>query len=129
MPRLDATRPGVFGWFDLAASDAALAKAVCLQASGWNFENRPMIVRYLTRCRRGGWEVGLLYALKRGQLESGIPSRGTPYRRFDSVDTTAQRIAVRGRRRVVAPFDVLGTAGIALIADAVGAIGRLWQPI
>jgi predicted enzyme related to lactoylglutathione lyase len=30
---------------------------------------------------------------------------------------------------VVAPFDVPGTARIALIQDAVGALVGLWQPI
>ncbi len=129
MPRLDATGPGVFCWLDVAASDAALAKAVYLQALSWNFENPPMIVRYPSRCRRGGREVGSLYALKPGQLERGVPSRGTPYRRVDSVDTTAQHIAILGRRLVVAPFDAQGTARIAVIEDAVGALVRLWQPI
>jgi predicted enzyme related to lactoylglutathione lyase len=46
----------------------------------------------------------------------------------NSALATARGVAAWGGRLVVAPFDVPGTARIALIEDAVGALVGLWQP-
>ena len=127
--RLDAPRPGAFCWLDLAASDVVLAKSFYAQAFGWTFEDQPANGGYFTRCRCGGDDVGSLYRLDRAQLEHGAPSHWTPYIRVASVDSAVHRVAALGGRLVVAPFDVQGTARIALIQDAVGALVGLWQPM
>lgn len=129
MPRLDTPRPGDCCWLDLAASDDALAKAFYARAFGWTFEDRPANGSPVTRCRCGGQDVGSLYPLKPVQLEHGVPSHWTPYIRVDSVDAAVHRIAALGVRLVVAPFDVQGTARIALVRDAVGALVGPWQPL
>lgn len=129
MLSLDAPQTGAFCWLDLAASDDLLAKSFYAQAFGWTFEDQPANGGYFTRCRCGGQDVGSLYRMKRAQLERGVPSHWTPYLRVDSADAAARRIAACGGRVVVAPFDVQGTARIALIQDVVGALVGLWQPI
>ena len=98
-------------------------------AFGWRFETQRVNGGNFTRCRAGGRDVGSLYPLKRAQLEHGVPSHWTPYIRVAKVDALASRVAPLGGRVLVAPFDVQGTARIALIEDAVGAVVGLWQPL
>lgn len=125
----EAAAPGTFCWLDLAASDADSAMAFYAQAFGWRFETQRANGGHFTRCRAGGRDVGSLYPLKRAQLEHGVPSHWTPYIRVAKVDALASRVAALGGRVLVAPFDVQGTARIALIEDAVGAVVGLWQPL
>ncbi len=127
MLNLDLPRPGAFCWLDLAASDAELAQQFYAQAFGWTFEARHANGGRYTRCQAAGQDVGTLYQLRRAQLERGVPSHWTPYLRVENTDATARRITALGGRLVVAPFDVPGTARIALIEDAVGALVGLWQ--
>lgn len=125
----DSPRPGTFGWVDLAASDAAVAKQFYAQAFGWSFVDQRVNGGVFTRCRVGGRDVGSLYQLPAAQLGCGVPSHWTPYIRVESVDATVRRVATLGGRLIVAPFDVEATARIALIEDAVGALVGLWQPL
>ncbi len=125
----DPFPPGVFCWLDLAASDARLAQRFYAQAFGWGFRDQPTLGGHFTRCHVGSREVGSLYQLKQAQLDHGVPSHWTPYIAVTQVDTALQRVAASGGRTVVAPFDVPGTARIALIQDAVGALVGLWQPV
>lgn len=128
MMTLQSPRPGGFCWLDLAASDAAIAKAFYARAFGWTFDERQANGGHYTRCRSDGRDVGSLYQLRRAQLEHGVPSHWTPYILVNSALATARGVAAWGGRLVVAPFDVPGTARIALIEDAVGALVGLWQP-
>ena len=121
-------RPGDFCWLDLAASDAALARAFYARAFGWTFDEHQANGGHFTRCRSDGRDVGSLYQLRRAQLERGVPSHWTPYIQVESALATARSVTAWGGRLVVAPFDVPGTARIALIEDAVGALVGLWQP-
>jgi predicted enzyme related to lactoylglutathione lyase len=125
----DSSRPGTFGWLDLAASNAAVAKQFYAQAFGWSFVDRHANGGLFTCCRVGGHDFGSLYQLQPAQLERGVPSHWTPYIRVENVDAAARQIATLGGRLIVAPFDVDGTARIALIEDAVGALVGLWQPL
>lgn len=120
---------GRIAWLDLAASDAAAAKAFYAQAFGWTFVDQAANGGRFTRCRAGGEDVGSLYQLKQAQLDHGVPSHWTPYIRVASVDTAARRIVPLGGRLLVAPFDVPGMARIALIEDAVGALVGLWEAV
>jgi len=119
--------PGAFCWLDLAAADVTAAKAFYARAFDWTFHDEQANGGHYTRLQAGGQVVGSLYQLRRAQLERGVPSHWTPYIRVDSVDSTARRIEALGGHLVVAPFDIPGTARIALIQDAVGALVGLWE--
>lgn len=127
MPWLHPPRPGAFCWLDLAAHDAALAKQFYAQVFGWTFEDQSALGGHFTRSRVGGHDAGSLYQLKRAQIEHGVPSHWTPYILVEDADLAARRVVACGGRLVVAPFDVPGSARIALIQDAVGALVGLWQ--
>lgn len=127
MTRFDTARPGRFCWLDLAASDAVQARDFYARAFGWTFEDRHANGGHYTHCLAGDDRVGSLYQLKRVQLEHGVPSHWTPYLHTEDVDASARRIVPLGGRVLVAPFDVQGSARIALIQDAVGALVGLWQ--
>ena len=129
MQSLDAPPPGAFCWLDLAASDAELAKAFYSRAFGWTFRDQPALGGRFTRCQVAGRDVGSLYELRRAQIAHGVPSHWTPYIGVDHVDAALLRVAACGGRTLVMPFDVPGTARIALIEDAVGALVGLWQPL
>lgn len=118
---------GGFCWLDLAAADATLAKTFYARAFGWTFHDTQANGGRYTRLRAGGQDVGSLYQLRPTQLEHGVPSHWTPYILVDNADATARRIPQLGGRLVVAPFDVPGTARIALVEDAVGALVGLWE--
>jgi predicted enzyme related to lactoylglutathione lyase len=126
-----ATEGGVGGfcWLDLAASDAARAKAFYAQAFGWSAREQPALGGHYTRLSVGGVEFASLYPLRQAQLERGVPSHWTPYVRVRSTDATTHRMPELGGRVLVQPFDVPGAARIALIEDAVGALVGLWQPL
>jgi predicted enzyme related to lactoylglutathione lyase len=129
MVSLDPAHVGAFCWLDLAATDVARAKLFYAQAFGWAFSEQQANGGSFTRCLAGGRDVASLYQLSRVQMERGVPSHWTPYLRVASADAAARRIVALGGRLVVAPFDVQGTARIALIEDAVGALVGLWQPL
>lgn len=127
MLHLNPTRPGAFCWLDLAASDAAIAQHFYAQVFGWTFCDQPALGGHFTRCAIGDHDVGSLYQLSRAQIARGAPSHWTPYIAVDDVDAALRRVASSGGRTVVAPLDVPGTARIALVEDAVGALVGLWQ--
>ncbi|MGY4828176.1 VOC family protein [Sphaerotilaceae bacterium SBD11-9] len=129
MSALPRPQPGEFCWLDLAASDSALARRFYAQAFGWTFHDRPANGGRFTLCRAGVRDVASLYPLRQAQRELGVPSHWTPYLRVDSADASARQVADAGGRVVVAPFDVQGTARIALVEDAVGALLGLWQAL
>ena len=76
----------------------------------------------------GGEDVGSLYQLRRPHLDGGVPSHWTPYVRAADVEQTAQRAVSLGGELIIRPFVVPGTARIALMSDAVGALVGLWEP-
>jgi predicted enzyme related to lactoylglutathione lyase len=123
------SRPGTFCWLDLAASNAAVAKQFYAQAFGWTFVDQHANGGLFTRCCIGGQDFGSLYQLRLAQLDRGVPSHWTAYICVQDVDSTVSKIGTLSGRLVVAPFDVDGTARIALIEDAVGALVGLWQPL
>ena len=120
---------GRFCWLDLATSDASAAQAFYAQAFGWRFRDTPALGGHYTRVSMAGREFASMYRLSRTQLAHGVPSHWTPYVRVHSADDSADRIAALGGDVRVAPFDVPGTARIALIEDPVGALVGLWEPV
>ena len=121
--------PGEFCWLDLAASDAGRAQQFYAQAFGWTFKDQPTLGGCFTRCHAGSRAVGSMYQLQQAHLERGVHvadrNVGRPVRRHAAL----ARVAAGGGRAVVLPLDFPGTARIALIQDAVGALVGLWQPL
>lgn len=129
MLELAPAQPGGFCWLDLAAADAARAKLFYAQAFGWTSRDQHANGGLFTRWTAGGQEIASLYQLRRAQLDAGIPSHWTPYVLVANVNAAALRITECGGRVIVAPFDLPGSARIALIEDAVGALLGLWEPL
>ena len=120
---------GRFCWVDLAATDAARAKAFYGQLFGWTASEHPANGGSFTRMRLSGQDVGSLYQLNREHLARGVPSHWTPYIQVNDVSDTARQAAAFDGKVIVRPFDVSGVARIALIQDSVGAHVGLWEPI
>jgi predicted enzyme related to lactoylglutathione lyase len=126
---LRQAQSGSFCWLDLAARDVALAREFYGAAFGWTFTEETANGGRFTRLHAGGRPAGSLYQLRAALVDAGVPSHWTPYIRVDDADAALRRTAERGGRTLVAPFVVDGTARIALLEDAVGALIGLWQPL
>jgi predicted enzyme related to lactoylglutathione lyase len=129
MAHIINTNAGRFCWVDLAATDAARAKAFYSQLFGWTSREQPANGGSFIRMRRSGQDVGSLYQLSRDHLDRGVPSHWTPYIRVDDVGDAAWRATTFDGKVIVRPFEVSGVARIALIQDSVGAHFGLWEPV
>lgn len=129
MIELGNAEAGQFCWVDLAASDADAAKTFYGQMFGWTSSEQPASGGCFTRLHQSGQDVGSLYQLSQGHLGNGVPSHWTPYIRVEDVEAAAHRAVALGGEIIVPPFEVPGTARIALVLDCVGAHFGLWQPI
>jgi len=116
-----------FCWHDLAAADAAAALRFYEVVFGWSAAVQRANGGSFFRLQSGDEHVGSMYPLSRRQIDAGMPSHWTPYVRVADIDAAARRVRDGGGRVVVAPFAVEGTATIALIADATGALLGLWH--
>lgn len=119
---------GQFCWLDLAATDAHRAKRFYGQMFGWDAREYSANGGSISRLQRAGQNVGSLYQLSPAHLQGGVPSHWTPYVRVGDLAAAVQRAVACGGSVVVEPFAVTGTARIALIQDAVGALIGLWEP-
>ena len=120
---------GGFCWLDLAARDATRARQFYGAAFGWTFTDESANGGRFTRLHAAGRPAGSLYQLRAALVEAGVPSHWTPYIRVADADAALHRTTRCGGRTLVAPFVVDGTARIALLEDAVGALIGLWQPL
>lgn len=120
---------GGFCWLDLAATDAARARAFYAEVFGWSSGVQPANGGRFVRLQANGRDVGSLYQLREAQLAQGTPSHWTPYVGVDDVERVAERAGASGGAVLVRPFEVDGVARIALIRDAVGALVGLWQDL
>ena len=121
------TSVGQFCWVDLAASDAARAKAFYGDVFGWTSREQTANGGVFSRFQHAGRDVGSLYQLSRKHLDGGVPSHWTPYIRVDDAEASVCHAVSCGGAVIVRPFVVPGVARIALIADAVGAHVGLWE--
>ena len=126
---LRQAQPGSFCWLDLAARDVVRARAFYAAAFGWTFTDESANGGRFVRLHAGGRPAGSLYQLRSALVDAGVPSHWTPYVRVDDADAALRRSTRAGGHTLVAPFVVDGTARIALIEDAVGALLGLWQPL
>ncbi|WP_119271734.1 VOC family protein [Taklimakanibacter deserti] len=132
VPAIAASRTGSAGhfcWIDLAATDAASAKAFYGALFGWTAQHQRVNGGSFTRLRLADRDVGSLYQLSSLHRDQGVPSHWTPYIQVDDMDDVLQRIQAIGGKVLVPPLIFPGIARIALILDAVGAQLGLWQPI
>ena len=127
MLNLQAPAPGAFCWLDLAASDADSARAFYARAFGWTFQDREAAGGLFTVASSAQGEMGSLYQLRQTHLSQGVPSHWTPYVRVEDADATCRRLPRLGGQVIVQPFEIPGTARIALVQDSVGAVLGLWQ--
>jgi predicted enzyme related to lactoylglutathione lyase len=129
-PTRDAPVPaGAFCWVDLAATDAAAARAFYRRVFGWSAHEQAANGGRFTRWQLGGRDIGSMYPLSAAQREHQVPSHWTAYVQVDDIEATAQRVVACGGGVLVPPFLVTGVARIALVLDAVGAQLGLWQSI
>ena len=129
MVHLARAATGRFCWVDLAATDAARAKAFYEHVFGWTARKHAANGGSFTRLRLADLDVGSVYQLQQVHIEEGVPSHWTPYIQVDNVDDAARRAIAHGGGVIVRAFDVSGIARIALIVDSVGARVGLWQPV
>jgi predicted enzyme related to lactoylglutathione lyase len=121
--------PGRFIWHDLAAADQAAALDFYGAVFGWTATVERANGGSFVRLQSGGHDVGSMYALSRKEREHGVPSHWTPYVRVGRINETVSRVDHAGGAVLVKPFEVDGTARIALIADASGAVLGLWEAL
>jgi predicted enzyme related to lactoylglutathione lyase len=119
---------GLFCWLDLAASDAAEAKAFYRGLFGWTAIEQHSNGGIFTRLCSLDRDVGSLYQMG-AKFARKVPSHWTPYVRVEDVELAARRASELGGQVLVRPFVVSGVARIALIMDSVGAQVGLWEPI
>lgn len=120
---------GRFIWHDLAAADPAAALDFYGSVFGWTAAVQRANGGFFVRLQSGDHDVGSMYTLSRKEREHGVPSHWTPYLRVGRIDETVRRVGDAGGALLVQPFEVDGTARIALIADAVGAMLGLWEAL
>jgi len=129
MVHLDGAEAGRFCWLDLAATDAARARAFYGQLFGWTSYEQSANTGIFTRLRLADQDIGSLYQMNRRAMDQGLGSHWTAYIRVNDVDDVARRADACGGKVIVRPFAVSGVARIALIQDSVGAHVGLWGPI
>lgn len=125
---LGKSSAGRFCWVDLAATDAASAKAFYRELFGWTSRDQPVNGGSFTRLRLSDQDVGSLYQLSRAHLDQGVPSHWTPYIQVDNMDDAIRRAGAIGGRVLVPPLAIPGIAQIGLILDSAGAQVGLWEP-
>jgi uncharacterized protein len=116
---------GTFSWIDLGTPDVAGARAFYGELLGWTFEDTPA-------------GDGSAYTLCRldGKLVTGIHEHPeaegaawSSYLKVDDADAAATRARELGAEVLLEPFEIPGTARMALIRDPVGAVVSLWAPV
>lgn len=117
-----------FCWFDLATSDAPAAAAFYRELFGWQPSWRPVGSGRIGRFVLEDAVVASFYQLSRRHLADGVPSHWTPYVGVADTNRAARRAAELGANVLVEPFDVPGTARIALLADTTGALFGVFGP-
>lgn len=123
------TSAGHFCWIDLAATDAASAKAFYGGLFGWTAQEQQLLGGSITRLRSSAGDVGSLYQLSRTLCDQGVPSHWTSYIQVANLDDALRHACALGGKALVPPLVMPGIARVALIVDPVGAQIGLWEPI
>lgn len=126
MPERTSHAPGSFCWPEIAAADAAKAKAFYGELLGWDLKDAPG--GFYTIAFRKGHAVAGLYGLTEDQKNRKVPPHWLSYVRVDSADRTAATAADLGARVLKEPFDVPFVGRMAMLEDPAGACFALWEP-
>lgn len=125
----NSPRPGDFIWHDLAAADTAAALDFYHAVFGWTATTGHANGGQFIRLQSAGHDVGSMYALSRTEREHGVPSHWTPYVCVADIEAVTRSVEAAGGVALVRPFEVEGVARIALIADTLGSVMGLWEPL
>jgi len=127
MPERDGYIPGVPCWIDTSQPDPEAATTFYSGLFGWDFEDvMPPGApgKYFIGRIRGG-DVAAVGT----QPEGGPPMAvWNTYIWVEEADATAEKVRAAGGQVLVAPFDVMDSGRMAVVADPEGAALSLWQP-
>jgi hypothetical protein len=120
--------PGTFCWVELASTDLEAAKKFYGGLFGWTFKDTDMGPDGVyTIFQLDGRDAAALYALKKEQLDSGMPPCWSCYVAVENADETAKQAKAAGATVIVEPFDVMEHGRMAVLQDPTGAVFCLWQ--
>lgn len=129
MTVVTAHAPGVPSWIDLATPDVAASKEFYGALFGWDFDDQPTDrpgVHYTMAAKNGHSAAGMM-ALS---PEMGdMPPVWTTYVTVDDAAAAAARVEAAGGAVYRPPMDVMDAGRMAVVADPVGAVFAVWQPI
>ena len=125
-----STHPaGTCCWVELGTTDTEGAKRFYAALFGWTCDDSPAGPgETYTILRRGGLDVGGLYALRPAERTGERPSRWLVYFSVDDVNASTPRVPALGGTVVAGPFDVGTNGRMTIAADPEGVTFALWQP-
>jgi uncharacterized protein len=115
---------GTFSWTDLAAADAAAAKAFYGALFGWEMDDRGSY----TICVLGGDAVCGLYEMTDEMRATGAGPFWLSHVTVADADAVAVRARELGGAVVDDPFDVRDLGRMAVLRDPQGAVFAVWRP-
>jgi predicted enzyme related to lactoylglutathione lyase len=126
MPERDGYIPGVPCWVDASEPDPEAAVDFYGRLFGWDFED------VMPPGAAGKYLVAHLHgsdvAAVGSQPDGGPPTAAwNTYVWVESADDAASKVEDAGGRLVMAPFDLMDMARVAVVTDPEGAAFRVWQ--
>jgi uncharacterized protein len=129
MPQINSFDSGRFCWADMTTTDPGAAKTFYSSLFGWEIEDMPLPEGgTYSMATVNGRRVGALSEQMEQERSQGIPPHWNVYVSVDDVDTYAKRAEAAGGTTLMAPFDVMDSGRMAVVADPTGAVFCMWQP-
>ena len=111
--------PGSVSWFELASTDAAVARTFYTKLFGWSWQEYPGMSYHVAML--GEARVGGLMPLA-GDESKGIPSHWMIYFEVADCDERANWVASNGGAVVVPPTDIPSVGRFAVLRDPQGGV-------
>lgn len=128
MGKRDGYAPGTFCWADLAATDAAGARAFYGGLFGWEAEDvAGGEGGAYTMLKLDGDEVCGMYGLEAERRGAGVPAHWFCYVAVEDADEAADRAGELGGSVVGEPRAAADMGRMAVIEDPVGAVVGVWE--
>lgn len=118
---------GAFCWAECATSDLEGARAFYSRVFNWDAEETPIPGGVYVQFKKDGKSVAAAAEQQEHEKTQGIPPHWNVYIAVDDADTVAKEAEQLGATVLAAPFDVLESGRMAVIADPTGAAIGLWQ--
>lgn len=117
--------PGTFSWIDLATDDQAAAEGFYTSLLDLDSYHAPIDDdgHYVMLTKSGKAVAGI-----GAKPDPEMPTAWQSYIHVEDVDETTRRASELGGTVLMAPFDVMESGRMAVIADPTGAVVSLWQP-